>query len=277
MRRQNPITIPGAQPSPRELWLLSPVATEREPAPPPPVCFSYVWQAQGLALSRGHHLSADRHVSPQEFALRGALYYDFSLPPMSESPLLPCDGCGQPATSEHIAKRLERLEWMTRYRPIYITALLLGAVSPDRDGDFLYSPSGEFSGEAGRVLGAAGISQNGKSTEAVLVEFQRRGLLLTHVLGCPIESPQDKDSGALLKARFPATLARIRRSFRPKRVVPISRHLEPLFHGAAGLVDVGCPIVLTGERAFSLDEPSTGETIAALRQVLVGAEVTGRS
>src|SRR5215813_14234959 len=133
---------------------------------------------------------------------------------MGDSSLLPCDGCGQLATQEHIAKRLARLEWMTRFRPVHISALLLGAVSPDRDADFLYSPTGEFAGEAGRVLEVAGISRVEKSTGAILAEFQRRGLLLTYVLECPVEPAQAEESAALLGARFPATLARIRRSFR---------------------------------------------------------------
>jgi len=195
---------------------------------------------------------------------------------MSDS-LLPCDGCGQLATDEHIAKRLARLEWMTRFRPVHISALLLSAISPGRDADFLYSPSGEFTGEAGRVLQAAGISSTEKSTEAILVEFQRRGLLLTHVLECPIESTQAKDSSALLKARFPATLARVRRSFRPKNVVPISDLLDPLLRTASGLADTGCRIVLNGERAFSLNHHATSETISALRQALTASHVAVQS
>src|SRR6476620_11310266 len=103
---------------------------------------------------------------------------------MHDSTLLTCDGCGQPATSVHLAKRFERLEWTTRYRPVHIGAVLLGAMAPAQDEDFLYSPSGEFSGEAGKVLEAAGISRIGKAVEATLVEFQRRGLFLTYVLEC---------------------------------------------------------------------------------------------
>src|SRR5437762_9539545 len=106
---------------------------------------------------------------------------------MRESPPLPCDGCGQPATSVHLARRFERLEWTTRYRPVHIGTVLLGAVAPARDADFLYSPSGEFGGEAGRVLEAAGILRIGKAVEATLVEFQRLGLFLTYVLECPLE------------------------------------------------------------------------------------------
>ena len=51
-----------------------------------------------------------------------------------------CDGCGQPASSEHTARRLQRLEWATRYRPIHLHTLLLGAISPADDANFLYWP-----------------------------------------------------------------------------------------------------------------------------------------
>jgi len=49
---------------------------------------------------------------------------------MAVPTLLPCDGCGQPASAEHIARRLQRLEWATRFRPIHIQALLLAAFRP---------------------------------------------------------------------------------------------------------------------------------------------------
>src|SRR5207253_8014232 len=58
------------------------------------------------------------------------------LPIMTNSITLVCDGCGQAATAEHIARRLQRLEWTTRYRPVHIHALLLGAFSPLRDEEF---------------------------------------------------------------------------------------------------------------------------------------------
>lgn len=195
---------------------------------------------------------------------------------MATSNPVPCDGCGQLATSEHITKRLARLEWTTRYRPVHIAAVLLGAAAPVSDSDFLYTPACIFAGEAGRVLDAAGISRNGKSAEAVLIEFQRRGLLLTYVLECPIESTATPEVEELLKKRFPATLVRIRRSLRPKRLAPISRLLEPLLRGPGGPIDVGCPIVLDGERAFSFDDPNADLAILKLRQVLAGAEAAAR-
>src|SRR5882724_4729003 len=57
---------------------------------------------------------------------------------MTNTELL-CDGCGQQASSEHIAKRLQRLEWTTRYRPVHIGTVLLGAFVPGDDAVFLYA------------------------------------------------------------------------------------------------------------------------------------------
>ncbi len=98
---------------------------------------------------------------------------------------LRCDGCGQTASPAHVAQRLQRLEWTTRYRPVHIGALLLGAIAPREDAECLYAPEGKFAGEAKRVLQATGVGVAGKSAEAVLSEFQRGGFLLAHVLECP--------------------------------------------------------------------------------------------
>lgn len=187
---------------------------------------------------------------------------------MTSETLLPCDGCGQPASQEHIARRLARLEWTTRFRPVHIGTLLVGAIAP-ADAEFLYAPDGNFGGEAGIILDAAGISHSGKSADVVLAEFQRSGLLLTHVMECPLEHGRPTpDASELLAGRLPAVLARIRRSLKPKRVVPISRLLEPLLRGDGPPFDVGCPVVLDGEKPFSLEEPG-----ANLRRVLMEAGV----
>jgi len=143
---------------------------------------------------------------------------------------LRCDGCGQLASPAHIARRLQRLEWATRYRPIHIGALLLGAAAPAEESEFLYAPSGEFSGEAAAVLVARGIESGGKPRDAVLAEFQRGGFFLAHVLECPLDDPLSDTAGVqiLLERRVPPVIARIRRSLKPKKVVPISPLLEPL-------------------------------------------------
>jgi hypothetical protein len=206
------------------------------------------------------------------FALLTRLDYDSRLQ-ITPTNSLPCDGCGQSASPEHIARRLQRLEWATRYRPVHIGAILLGGVSPEADADYLYA--GKFEGEAGRLLEAIGISADGKPPEIVLSEFQRSGFFLAHVLECPLETGQLGDSSckALLDRRAAQVLTRIRRSLKPKRVVLISELLTPLTARFSS-AEMGCPVLLDGGKPFGLD--SSGIPMAAhhLREAL-GAPAAG--
>jgi hypothetical protein len=182
---------------------------------------------------------------------------------MANTIIVSCDGCGQRASTEHIARRLKRLEWTTRYRPVHINTLLLGSVSPREEKDFLYSPNVEVCGEAAFVLQAAGISASGKTAEAVHAEFQRAGFFLTHVLECPME--REGEGGAelvnLLQRQLPMVLTRIRRSLKPRRLVLISGALENL-HKEIAAAELGCAILLDGEKPFALD---IGDAVVAAR------------
>jgi hypothetical protein len=139
---------------------------------------------------------------------------------------LSCDGCGQPADPAHIARRLERLAWSTRYRPLHIQALLLAWVAPRRDEEFLYAPATQFEGEAGEILKAIPLETAGKPVETVLAEFQKMGLMLAHILECPLEN--GANAPALLEKQVAATLARIRRSLKPKKIILLSGEILPL-------------------------------------------------
>jgi len=179
-----------------------------------------------------------------------------------------CDGCGQPASPEHIARRLQRLEWATRYRPIHLHTLLLGAISPLAPGEFLYSPEQTHSGEAATLVAAAGISTSGKSADAIQSEFQRRGIYLTHVLECPLDVPSsgpDFLTSAFLM-RLPTLFTRIRRSLKPKRLAFVSRTLTPLIERFAS-AQLGCELVLDDGRAFALDHSRPVEVTAATARV----------
>jgi hypothetical protein len=180
---------------------------------------------------------------------------------------LRCDGCGRLASPEHLARRLQRLEWSTRFRPVHIGTLLLGATAPKYDADFIYSPAGDRRGEAKNALSATGLASEGKPAETLLAEFQRAGFFLTHVLDCPLEDDADEGIQHLLATRFPAVLARIRRSLKPKKVVPISRALEP-FLSVLNPSELPCMILLDGVKPFVLDEEHSFEAAKRLRAAL---------
>jgi len=175
------------------------------------------------------------------------------------------------ASAEHIARRLQRLEWTTRYRPVHINTLFLGAFSPQNEKDFLYAPGGEFQGEAALLLEAVGISTTGKAAEAVHTEFQRAGFFLAHVLECPLEDVNGLPSEAqrALKTRLPAMATRIRRSLKPKRVMAVTEALAPAVEDIVRL-DLGCPVLLDRGKPFRLVN-SAGENVPErFREALAG-------
>ncbi len=180
---------------------------------------------------------------------------------------LRCDGCGQLASPEHIARRLRRLEWTTRFRPVHIGTLLFGAVAPQNDSEFIYSPGGGWGGEAEILLAVAGLTIEGKTTEATLAEFQRRGFFLAHVLECPLEKGEDHSIQQLIRNRLPTVLARIRRSLKPKRLVPISKWLEQ-FLPFLTYRELPCAILLDRERPFALDGDLPSEAAGRLRNAV---------
>ena len=175
-----------------------------------------------------------------------------------------CDGCGQPAGQEHIARRLKRLENMTRYRPIHVQALFLGAASPAQDADHLYSADGGFHGEGAALLRALGMELTGRSVETVLTEFQRRGYLLTHLLECPGEWTDTAKLQEAAEKRLNSTLTKIRRSFKPKKVVLLGPEMDA-FCTRLENQDLGAELLFSASgRSFRLDELAAGEMVTKL-------------
>jgi hypothetical protein len=191
---------------------------------------------------------------------------------MANSGALVCDGCGQIASGEHIARRLQRLEWTTRYRPVHIYTLFLGAFSPLDEKAFLYAPGGEFQGEAALLLDAVGISTSGKGAEAVHTEFQRAGFFLTHVLECPIESEGSRvtEVQAAMKSRLAAVATRIRRSLKPKRVMALTEALTPVVEDML-VLDLGSPLLLDSGKPFLLANSAGANSMKRFREALAGA------
>ena len=139
---------------------------------------------------------------------------------------------------------------------------------PAQQGSFLYADSAPFSGEAALLLEALEISTEGKSREAVLSEFQKRGLLLTHVLECPLEGRlSTAEISGLLERQSRQTLVRIRRSLKPKRVLIFSKELSSL---AAKLneTDFDAPLLLDDGKPFDLYEHTDSNRFVAFRQAM---------
>ena len=182
--------------------------------------------------------------------------------------LLPCDGCGQLADSDHISRRLARLAGTTRFRPLHIQTLLVSGVAPKHESDFLYSPNAVFQGEAATILKAVNISTEGKMPETVLAEFQKLGLLLVHVLECPLdESTSAEQAHSYLEAELPSAITRIRRSLKPKRILLLSADLQPFtakFHQAS----LPCPVLPAPDTTFLSSPNPTESDLQGFREAL---------
>jgi len=199
---------------------------------------------------------------------------------VSNSTDLWCDGCGQAASAEHIARRLRRLEWATRHRPVHIHTLLLGGVAPREDAELLYAPGDEFRGEAADLLRAVGISTAGKAPADIRREFQAAGFFLTHLLECPVEQRVvcDVQTGrgatdptTLLRAHLPSVASRIRRSLKPRRVALVTEVPSAVVAEIVSM-NLGCPVVLDDGRPFRFTPSIGGVTSSRLQEILSEAE-----
>jgi hypothetical protein len=180
-----------------------------------------------------------------------------------------CDGCGQTASPQHIARRLQRLEWTTRFRPVHVNVLLVSAFPPQADSEFLYAAPGVFQGEAARLLEALDIPYLEKAGAAVLSDFQRRGFLLVHAMDCH-PNPEVNDPAEiqlLIKARLSTLFTRVRRSLKPKRVALVSLLLEPLADRFSES-SLGCPVILDNGKPFVLQGSDSNAAISRLRSTL---------
>jgi hypothetical protein len=141
---------------------------------------------------------------------------------------------------------------------------------PSQQSSFLYAESEQFSGEAGQLLQAVQIHTEGKNREDVLAEFQKRGLLLIHVLDCPLEGRlSPSEILGLLERQLRPTLVRIRRSLKPKRVLLFSKELGPL-SAQISETETECPILTDNGKAFDFNEGTDSNRFSAFRQALRG-------
>jgi hypothetical protein len=184
---------------------------------------------------------------------------------MATSPkLLSCDGCGLPASPEHISERVHRLELTTRFRPVH-TGVLFVALAPSvRPEDDFYGPpeSKEFFDRFLEALeipiledkAASWAGANAKDA-ARLAEFQRRGYYLAYLSECPIRADVEPVT-ATISRLGPTSIRRIRFNYRPKNIAVIGEELVPLIEMLKG---VGIGPLLTSSQGAALSLPRSGD------------------
>ncbi len=146
-----------------------------------------------------------------------------------------CDGCGLPASPEHIAVRMKRLELVTRFRPIHIQVLFVALDPMPCPEDEFYRPpeSRQFFDS---LLSALDISTQAESNAAEadaanLLEFQRRGYYLTYLSECPLPRSHLASESAARERILrlaPTLIKRIRFNYQPKHVALLGTNLSPL-------------------------------------------------
>jgi hypothetical protein len=177
---------------------------------------------------------------------------------------LPCDGCGLPASPEHIMERVRRLELSTRFRPVHMGILFVALAPAARPEDDFYGPAAakEFFDpflEALEIHTSTHAAAPGSDTQAAdsarLAEFQRRGFYLAYLSECPM--PEEKEPAASTVARLgPTLIRRIRFNYRPKHIAPFGQELSPLVDM---LRTEGISPILTLDQGLVLPTPRTGD------------------
>ncbi|HEV8384690.1 MAG TPA: hypothetical protein VGQ11_07440 [Candidatus Acidoferrales bacterium] len=200
-----------------------------------------------------------------------------------------CDGCGLPATPEHIALRIRRIELATFYRPIHIQALFLAEAPPELLEDYFYFPAKrrQDRGRYSRALfdelmtGLRIRPPEADDAPACLAEFQKRGLFLADCLECPVadivpgvREHTAKASALELTHRYGATIVRrIQFSYKPKHIILLStrtRHLIPLLQHAS----LGDRLILYNGLPLHFPHPDNPGAQAQFRSGL--AEIASR-
>jgi hypothetical protein len=176
---------------------------------------------------------------------------------------LPCDGCGLPASPEHIAERVRRLEQSTQFRPIHIHTLFLALAPAANTADDFYAPARakEFFNPFMEALEISPSAEKSAPEEdaragdlARLAEFQHRGYFLTYLSECPLLENKET-AGQTIERLAPTLVRRIKFNYRPKQIAPLGQELSPMVEM---LNSHGLGPVLTGVDGFTLPLPGTG-------------------
>jgi hypothetical protein len=200
------------------------------------------------------------------------------------STVIVCDGCGLPASAEHVAERIKRLELATRYRPIHINLLFVLLQPMPRVEDDFYGPP-ELRDFFDLLMGALGISADlakprtaqDRSAPYVsqLLEFQRRGYFLAYLSECPAKPPSPATPSAEESAArdcvsrlAPTFIKRIQFNYKPKNVALLGTHLQPLAE-ILGRSDVGPLMLLDHGRPLVLPRANDASSLALFRRTVL--------
>jgi len=141
-----------------------------------------------------------------------------------------CDGCGQTVPPEHWRRRIERLQWASRFRPVHIRQLVICEAPPENPADELYLPAtgadapGPTHWLVEAFLEAYGLPP-AVSREVLLKTLQHHGIFVAEAVECPVE-PSVRDR--LLVERERILYERIRFSYRPRHLLLLTERLRAL-------------------------------------------------
>lgn len=176
---------------------------------------------------------------------------------------LPCDGCGLPASPEHIAERVHRLEQSTQFRPVHIGTLFVALAPPARTADDFYAPARSKAFfdpfmdalEISAPTEQPAVGEEARAADLVrLAEFQRRGYYLTFLSECPLpENAETADN--TIQRLGPTLVRRIKFNYRPKQLAPLGQELTSLVDMFKGQEIAP---VLTAGNGLALPIPGTG-------------------
>src|SRR5271154_429786 len=165
-----------------------------------------------------------------------------------------CEGCGTRTDDAHVARRTERIDLASKYRPVQIKVLFLDASPPSRIEDYFYSPTSNraarsvpsraYFDELAKTMGSTLMAS---TEEGILTEFRRRGYFLSYAVECPFEN--EGELHAALRRLAPTALKRIQYSLIPNYIVPLgaaTKELVRLF----GLIGWGDRLVLDNAGPF---------------------------
>jgi hypothetical protein len=179
-----------------------------------------------------------------------------------------CDGCGLPATPDHIRQRMARLELATRHRPFHVGLLLVSTAPPVNPADDIYAWEQNSASPKSRryiqsLFACVGVSPD-KSPADQLSDLQRRGVYVAYLVECPLP---DNASKTDLAANYGRTLVkRITYSYKARQIAL----LAPTADGLANLLSTAgfAEKLVANGKGIEIPAPDDATALAAVRALL---------